>query len=478
MSPTLRQQVASVTCEALVKNCVYFKGCELPFLMQVATHLQEVVFAPMELAIHEGQPLLHLTIVRRGVMAAKGRVLTGGRVIGEESIYKEWPAAYSVRSMTFTDCQQLSRTVLLDILQQFPKLLRAFAVKSIQYIFRDEVLAYCDAVKRLRAEAAAAWAGTAPEALRVQLPAPELDASRPSARVRHYMDKLRRYLMTTAEERRSYDRAALSIQRAWRRYRDRQQRTALVRAVRIELAYALLYCAWDSCKVLAAATRRCSRQLNIWHVVCMQLTRLETTQRVFSNGVTADNDTLAVLTEMQSRLHEPHSKASQQTSVLEIARSVPGTGLQRRRRRRSLVFADGGCSMGRCSNVSGMPVFDGPLARAVRRSTSSCTGASVHACSLFGQSSCVLCVIGAMQRKISESSAGVTEGFEHAQSGLSEGVAARLVAMQQVLTTLAADVAAIKSTVLYSAYKSTQADGSSFKTGRVAPLLKQQSNVR
>lgn len=99
-------------------------------------HIEEVVFAPMEVAQARGNVVSHLTIVRRGVLVAKGRVLTSGRVLGEESLYKEWPACYSARSMTFTDASQLNRNVLLQILKNFPILLRSFCIRSIQGVFR------------------------------------------------------------------------------------------------------------------------------------------------------------------------------------------------------------------------------------------------------------------------------------------------------------------------------------------------------
>jgi hypothetical protein len=104
--------------------------------MECALHIEEVVFAPMEVCQARGKVVSHLTIVRRGVVVARGRVLTTGRVLGAESMYKEWPACYNARSMTFTDASQLHRTVLLQILKNFPSLLRSFCIRSIQGVFR------------------------------------------------------------------------------------------------------------------------------------------------------------------------------------------------------------------------------------------------------------------------------------------------------------------------------------------------------
>ena len=136
MSPKLREEVAAHICRVLTEEVPYFKNCDMSFLMQCAAHMEEVVFAPMDLAIEEGKPLTHLIIIRKGVMVARGRVLSRGRVVGQESLYKDGPASHSVRSMTFVDASQLARGTLLQLLRGYPALLRSFTVKSIQVVFK------------------------------------------------------------------------------------------------------------------------------------------------------------------------------------------------------------------------------------------------------------------------------------------------------------------------------------------------------
>jgi CRP-like cAMP-binding protein len=136
MSPALRSEVALCICRVLTVEVPYFRDCDIGFLMECATRLEEIVFAPMELAIVEGKPLTHLVIIRKGVMVARGRVLSKGRVVGQESLYKDGPASHNVRSMTFTDASQLERGTLLGLLRNYPTLLRSFTTKSIQVVFR------------------------------------------------------------------------------------------------------------------------------------------------------------------------------------------------------------------------------------------------------------------------------------------------------------------------------------------------------
>lgn len=139
MSPALRSAVALHICQVLVQEVPYFRGCSMAFLMAVASRMEEVVYAPMELAIEEGKPLTHLIVIRRGVMVARGRVLSKGKVVGQESLYRNWPAPHNVRSMAFTDASQLERGALLELLQQHPELLRSFTIRSIQVVFKCAV---------------------------------------------------------------------------------------------------------------------------------------------------------------------------------------------------------------------------------------------------------------------------------------------------------------------------------------------------
>lgn len=269
MSPALRQEVSQHTCRVLTTEVPYFKHCDVSFLMECAVRMEEVVYAPMELAIVEGKPLSHLIIIRKGVMVARGRVLTKGRVVGQESLYKEAPASTSVRSMTFTDASQLARGTLLDILKGYPDLLRSFALKSIQvvfkcaphvlpcggctmaqcfvhtsipHIFREEVLAYAEAVRNLQEMNLDAMEAGEDG----RLPAPELDGCQPTLRVRHYMKKLRTYLMVSPEMRRRYEAAATLIQRAWARCKERKKLLEMKVLVRGEHRHCARACPPDS----------------------------------------------------------------------------------------------------------------------------------------------------------------------------------------------------------------------------------------
>lgn len=90
----------------------------------------------MEVAIMRGTVIRQRTIISKGVMVARGRVLTAVRAVGQDSLYKEEPAAFYLRSMTFTDASQLHHMTLLPILRTYPKLLRSFCLRTIQGVFR------------------------------------------------------------------------------------------------------------------------------------------------------------------------------------------------------------------------------------------------------------------------------------------------------------------------------------------------------
>jgi CRP-like cAMP-binding protein len=286
--------------------------------------MSEIVYPPSELAVVEGQPVLHLSVIRKGVMV--------GRVFGEGSLYRHSEASFSIRALTYTDVSQIARETLLQVLQRHPTQLRRFCIKSIQVIFRsarsaasqptchlslcthclgsasttcsnnskwwlkragsacrEEVLAYAEAVHRLRSQAK--WQTL--ECIE-DLPAPEL-ALKPSRRVQHYMKKLSLFLMPDDQQRMTYHAAARVIQRSWRRYLRSKQASALF----------------------------------------MVMEELQQAQRFFAGDLAADvaatETMVTLLTKSMTSRSRRHGELSR-ASILEVARSTPGTGMERPQR--------------------------------------------------------------------------------------------------------------------------------------------------
>lgn len=88
---------------------------------------------------------------------------------------------------------------------------------------REEVLAYTEAVHRLR-DGHVFLEARRPRGL---LPAPELDMVPPNRRVEHYMSKLRNFLLVDRETKERYDAAARKIQNQYRHYHWRKTLKAI-----------------------------------------------------------------------------------------------------------------------------------------------------------------------------------------------------------------------------------------------------------
>lgn len=109
-----------------IRYVKFFQGCPQDFIIQVALALEPLSYPPMEMVLQQGDKLQHIYIITKGVVVARGRVYTQGKVFGEETLYREVEATYGARSMTFSDINLLSRTALDELLRSYPSLKVSF----------------------------------------------------------------------------------------------------------------------------------------------------------------------------------------------------------------------------------------------------------------------------------------------------------------------------------------------------------------
>jgi hypothetical protein len=102
LSPALQGEVTWAVNKRWVKRVSFFRNAEPEFLVQISLCLSPLVFTPGELAVSG-----FLYIVHRGIALYGGRVLTSGKVWGEDCIIesshlqKKW-CAHALRSHTRT----------------------------------------------------------------------------------------------------------------------------------------------------------------------------------------------------------------------------------------------------------------------------------------------------------------------------------------------------------------------------------------
>eukprot|EP00908_Phaeocystis_cordata_P002695 Transcript_12939.p1 GENE.Transcript_12939~~Transcript_12939.p1 ORF type:complete len:635 (-),score=268.02 Transcript_12939:83-1987(-) len=137
MSPSLAGEVAVKTSERWLKRIWFLQNVDAGFMAQLAMRLEPMVFAPAELA-----PVGKLYICHRGVALYGGKLLTAGRVWGEdmilESVHLIRP--YSARAMNYLECYSITKDDLLTVAANFPGMLRHIRNCAIRLALIREVV--------------------------------------------------------------------------------------------------------------------------------------------------------------------------------------------------------------------------------------------------------------------------------------------------------------------------------------------------
>jgi len=86
-----------------------------------------VTFPRGEKLIEVGQPIDALYVIKKGVVAVKGKVVGKGQMFGEDIILNtknpDRRSTYIAMAFTFTVVQALDLEVLNDLLDEFPEVL-------------------------------------------------------------------------------------------------------------------------------------------------------------------------------------------------------------------------------------------------------------------------------------------------------------------------------------------------------------------
>lgn len=259
-------------------------------------------------------------------------------------------------------------------------------------VYREEVLAYAEAVRRLRMKHQNEMLAKLLPGVIGQLPAPELDSVQPTLRVRHYMKKLGMFLMTDKLTRTRYNTAAARIQKAWTICRERKQKQEMMMMVRLP------QCSWacHNVGILLCAERHKAlggRQTQERRAAFVQIQKLALSQQLFSKGFSTDEETLEVL--MSMRRSQKDSEILKvddisRASVFHVAAAVPGTGVSRGKTKKApkkFSFPGDTPIMRRVTELGGMnpALFD-------QTRSSIGTGVALCLCSLSSQA-----VAGALQ---------------------------------------------------------------------------------
>jgi potassium voltage-gated channel Eag-related subfamily H protein 7 len=115
MSPTLRGEVAMFINSSWLDKVPFFNPRDATeqetrtFTVAVSMKLVPEAFAPQELIIRMGEPTEKMYMVQRGVVAMKGRIISSGKLIGEDFVMHNAKRDYNVRGITYTDVFSLTK---------------------------------------------------------------------------------------------------------------------------------------------------------------------------------------------------------------------------------------------------------------------------------------------------------------------------------------------------------------------------------
>jgi len=143
MSNKLRADTALLMGQQHVQLVWYLQRdkCETGFLCEVALNLKPAVYE-----IHENMPIKKLTVISRGLVAQRMRLIGSGKVLGSDCILKEnhWGLRDSdpVMCLSFVHVACISRGTLFELAAQYPMAERNLSESARHMTVRMSLIIY------------------------------------------------------------------------------------------------------------------------------------------------------------------------------------------------------------------------------------------------------------------------------------------------------------------------------------------------
>ena len=137
MPPTLQGEVSWATNSTWLNNIWFLQGCEAHFMLELSLQMHAVVFSPSDIAPHG-----YLFIICRGVALYRGKVLTKGKVFGEDMILfdEKLRSRAAARAMNYVEANYISRTELLMLSNRYPATRKKIRRAAIMLSLRREIV--------------------------------------------------------------------------------------------------------------------------------------------------------------------------------------------------------------------------------------------------------------------------------------------------------------------------------------------------
>jgi len=137
LSPALQGEVVWAVNERWLRRVWFFESAERPFMVEVALSLMPMVFSPGEIATSG-----YLYVVHRGIALYGGKVLTMGKVWGEDMILRSslLRRPWCARAMNYLEVYMIDREELLDIAHMFPATYEAIHKCAVRLAMRRQFI--------------------------------------------------------------------------------------------------------------------------------------------------------------------------------------------------------------------------------------------------------------------------------------------------------------------------------------------------
>jgi len=155
MSPDLREQIASQSHENWAGASPYFWNCPDDFVGKAAALFKEVTFPKGEKILEIGQNVNEIYIIKKGMIACGGKILSKGCLFGEDVVLDgirsgDQRSPHVAMAFTFVQLQSLDSCELLELLREFPSVMKTCERASLRARFKSHVFSYASAARALQ----------------------------------------------------------------------------------------------------------------------------------------------------------------------------------------------------------------------------------------------------------------------------------------------------------------------------------------
>jgi len=151
MSPALRAHVSGFIHRKWVRDVRAFKGFSGDAVAAIAMHLESQAFSACESIFKAGEVSDMMYIVERGVVLVDQRVVVRGGTFGEDMMYRSHSMRRTHHAVTLTHVVLLSmhHEMLNSVIGAFPIERKKLRKAVVRVVFRDCVLSYVRAIKKM-----------------------------------------------------------------------------------------------------------------------------------------------------------------------------------------------------------------------------------------------------------------------------------------------------------------------------------------